>query len=338
MSALVDDYFHLAPRPDPRIQEGARGGVGGAREPRLHMCQGDCLPNAFASSSSSHTPRSFWNGEVGDSHTTTVGNVNSDFVLSLFSFILFFLSSNGENEGEGEGEYHIGDMSLFSYPNPMRHFTHRTIPHYDYDFRWPNPHYGARAGTRPFFRDRLIRVSPFCSPPTPSVRVRAPPAAHTPLRIPSSRAPLTSFFLLLLRCFLMPFHFVFPHYGGFSLPLPSGSAPPRRVAFESPEPNPELGRTRAPRALLSTTFRSSIYRLFSFFSSFGFPLSNQPRPHKQKQPMIHVFLFAIHRQRPRYFSPVPSDFPQFPLHIPSAHHISYILFLLFFFSFSFASM
>lgn len=29
----------------------------------------------------------------------------------------------------------------------------------------------------------------------------------------------------------------------------------------------------------------------------------------------------------------PSDFPQFPLHIPSAHHISYILFLLFFFSF-----
>lgn len=120
----------------------------------------------------------------------------------------------------------------------------------------------------------------------------------------------------------MPFHLSFHTIADFLFPpSPSGSAPPRRV---------RVTRTDILH-FRSHQFNFSILLRFSSLSATSTPSRTSKKVSMIHDP--HVFLFAIHRQRPRYFSPVPSDFPQFPLHIPSAHHISYILFLLFFFSF-----
>lgn len=96
------------------------------------------------------------------------------------------------------------------------------------------------------------------------------------------------------------------HYGGFSLPLPSGSAPPRRVRVTQ----------TVYISLINLPFSSSHLSVF---------LSATNRPHKQKQPMIHVFLFAIHRQRSRLFHLIP-PFPSY-----FCTHISFF-FSSFFFS------
>lgn len=284
MSALVDDYFHLTPRPESPNNEGARGGVGGAREPRLHVCQGDCLPVFASSSSHTHLARSGMAKLGIPTPPPSATSIRISFSL-CFSFILFFLSSNGENEGDGE--YHYRSYESLSYPNPMRHFTRRTVPHYDYDFRWPNPHSGYRCGYYGARWDQAFFFVIVSSESPPSVRhprpvyVYVPRPPHTPLRIPSSRAPLTSFFFhlfLLLRCFLMPFHFVFPLRRIFSSPPPLRIrlAPPRRVRVTQ----------TVYISLINLPFSSSHLSVF---------LSATNRPHKQKQPMIHVFLFAIHR-------------------------------------------
>lgn len=163
----------------------------------------------------------------------------------------------------------------------------------------------------------------------PSVRhprpvyVYVPRPPHTPPSGSLLLAPLTSFsffFLLLLRCFLMPFHFVFPHYGGFSLPLPSpsGSAPPRRVRVTQ----------TVYISLINLPFSSSH---LSVFLSATNPVRTSKSTH---DPCIFIRHSPSTTTIFRLFHLI---FPIFPF-IPSAHHISYILFLLFFFSFSSASM
>lgn len=189
------------------------------------------------------------------------GNVNSDFVLALFFFLHYF--SNGENEGEEN----IVHMSL-SYP--MRHFTHRPTLRLSLNPHYRCGYYGARAGTRPFF----VIVS---SESPPSVRHPRPvyvPAAHPP-QAPFFSRPSLPFFssssLLshaLSLCLSTTADFLFPS--------PSGSAPPRRVRVTQ----------TVYISLINLPFSSSHLSVF---------LSATNRPHKQKQPMIHVFLFAIHR-------------------------------------------
>lgn len=108
----------------------------------------------------------------------------------------------------------------------------------------------------------------------------------------------------------MPFHSVFSTMADFSLPLPSGSAPPRRVRVTQ----------TVYISLINLPFSSS--HLSVFLSA-----TNRVRTSK-KQPMIHVFLFAIHRQRSRLFHLIP---PSLHTSAHISHPFSLFSFLHFFF-------
>lgn len=104
--------------PSPRIQEGARGGVGGAREPRLHMCQleGDCLPVFASSSSHTHLARlgmARLRRGFPHTHHHHRGRTSIRISFSLCFFFLHFFARMERMPVKGEGEYHIGHMSLF---------------------------------------------------------------------------------------------------------------------------------------------------------------------------------------------------------------------------------
>lgn len=120
--------------PSPRIQEGARGGVGGAREPRLHVSRR--LPACVRVVVFSHTPRSSWNGEVEEgipthppSSSSSGENVDSDF-RSLFVFFLHFFFARMERmKGREYRSYEsfISDAA-FHPPSHTTTFAEPTLP------------------------------------------------------------------------------------------------------------------------------------------------------------------------------------------------------------------
>lgn len=307
--------------PSPRITK-ERAEAWEAREvgepEPAHVCQGDCLP-AFASSSSHTHLARLGMAKLGRGfpHTTPPSsssgeNVDFGFSFSLCFFSFIFFCENGENEGGREGEYHIGHMSLFHIR--IRCGISPTAPSHTTRLRLslPNPHYRARWDQAFFF----VIVS---SESPPSVRHPRPVYVYVPRRThPSGSlllAPLTSFFFsssLLSHALSL----CLSTTAGFLFPSPSGSAPPSR-------PN----RTLNWEGRASPFYLHFAHQFTAFFFLLIFRFSSQQptnRPHKQKQPMIHVFLFAIHRND---LSPVPLD-SAFPSYFCT--HISFS-FLHFFF-------
>lgn len=129
---------------------------------------------------------------------------------------------------------------------------------------------------------------------------------HTPLRLPSSRAPhfLFFFFFFFVAFFSCPFILSFPLWWIFLFPSPQD--PPRRVASESPK---------------LSTFRSSIYLFLLLIFRFS---SQQPTVRTSKSTHDPCIFIRHSPQRSRLFHLIP----------PSLHtsaHISLSSFLHFFF-------
>lgn len=116
MSALVDDYFHLTPHPkSPNTGRSARRRGRRARAETAHVSRR--LPACVRIVVFSHTPRSSWNGEVGEGIPThppssSGENVDFGFSFSLCFFFLHFFFARMERM-KGKENIIIGHMSLF---------------------------------------------------------------------------------------------------------------------------------------------------------------------------------------------------------------------------------